>query len=404
MKKVLELSFFYAVAMSFSVGATVYISNTVTPDIYAILGIFNWVLGLSSALCLLSLPAIIRVYFTSQKYTSVVKTTLFYSIFILAFLAILVSVLPEYFSRVTKLDSKWLWVLIVGNICTILMSYCQTVFQCKSRFISFGFMMIIQPVLLLLFAVLLLSKGASSGNLLETVSYAQVSLLIILIVIFVKMAGLRNPFSVSETREVLNFTGPLIPHTILGYLSLGIDRYLVSLFLTGEEIGVYFLIFTYCSVLSVIGDLGTKLYQNWLYPALSNKSVSRSEIDRNVRWLLLLVLAFLPASYYSLGFAFALLLPEDYLSGITLYPIFILGIALSFVYLIYIQFVVFFKKTFILPIITGLSLLASSFGGIFLYLYFDLGIYSFVIGFSFGQAVAASLAFLAARYYLGKNV
>ena len=266
-------------------------------------------------------------------------------------------------------------------------------------------MMIIQPAFLLLFAILLLSKGATPSNLLSTVTFAQFFALICFVIIFIRLAGFRNQFSISETREVINFSGPLIPHTILGYLSLGIDRYLVTIFLTGEEIGVYFLIFTYCSVLSVIGDLATKLYQNWLYPALSDKSISRSRINNQVRWLLILVLVFLPVSYYTVGFALNILLPEEYMSGLSLYPFFILGIAFSFIYLIYIQFVVFFKKTFVLPFITGLSLLASSLSGIFIYMYFDLGIYSFVIGYTFGQAVAAVLAFAASRYYFyGTNV
>lgn len=385
--------------MSLSIGTTLYISNTVSPSVYAILGIFNWVLGLLSVLCLLSLPAVIRVYFTNSKYSEVVKTTLLYSFILVAFIAGLMWIFPASFSYISNLESAWFFALIVGIICIILMSYCQTVFQCEDRFSAFGLMMIIQPAFLLLFAILLLSKGASPSNLLSTVTFAQVFALICFVIIFIRLAGLRNQFSISETREVINFSGPLIPHTILGYLSLGIDRYLVTIFLTGEEIGVYFLIFTYCSVLSVIGDLGTKLYQNWLYPALSDKSISRSRINSQVRWLLILVIVFVPVSYYTLGFALNILLPKEYMSGLSLYPFFILGIAFSFIYLIYIQFVVFYKKTFALPFITGLSLLASSLSSIFMYMYFDLGIHSFVIGYTFGQAVAAVLAFTASRYY-----
>jgi hypothetical protein len=104
-----------------------------------------------------------------------------------------------------------------------------------------------------------------------------------------------------------------------------------------------------------------------------------------------------------LGFVLRLLLPEGYTSGLSLYPFFLLGISFSFIYIIYIQFVVFFKKTVILPLITGLSVAVSSICGITFYLYLDLGIYSFVIGYMSGQGVSAILAFATAQYYLKRN-
>jgi O-antigen/teichoic acid export membrane protein len=402
-KKALELSIFYTLAMIISIATTIYISNNVPPSTYAVLGVFNWVLGLLSAFCLLSMPAVIRLYWGSQEYNGVVKTNFFYSISLVIFIASLMLIFPTNFSIISNLEPSWFSAVIIGIVYVILMSYCQTVFQCEDRFSALGLLMMVRPFFLILFAFLLLKKGGSSNNLLSVINFTQVISLAFMLIIFIKTAGFKNPFSISQNREVLNFVGPLVPHTILGYLSLGIDRYLATLFLTLEEVGVYFLIFAYCSILSVIGDVGTKLYQNWLYPVLSNKSYSQSQIRNKVRWLLFLVILFFIISYFVLGFVLRLLLPEGYTSGLSLYPFFLLGISFSFIYIIYIQFVVFFKKTVILPLITGLSVAVSSICGITFYLYLDLGIYSFVIGYMSGQGVSAILAFATAQYYLKRN-
>ena len=191
-------------------------------------------------------------------------------------------------------------------------------------------------------------------------------------------------FDFSGLKNTLNYGLRLLPHSFFGVLAVSIDKLIVLKLLSISTLGIYTLAFSIASVVKVFEGAIYSVYQPWLF---KNFSSSQKNLRKIIRISLLYIASILFFSIFlniSIYIIFPYIIDSKFSSSLELIPFFTIGYIINSLYTINNQILLFYKKTFTISIISGLSVIVGSILAYYLILKFGLSgsMYAFLLTMS----------------------
>ena len=205
-----------------------------------------------------------------------------------------------------------------------------------------------------LFAVFALALGGAgriAGAVLASVLCAGAAIALL------RSAGdMRWSTAWRDILKLLRFGLPLIPHTLAGALMASADRFSVAGGLGVEALGVYGAAAQLGMAMNILGDAMVKALSPWMYRQMASPSGAGRLRVVAATYLLVPIWLILALTLWGVfALAAPLLLDKRYLAAIDLVPFFLLGGAMSSIYLNIAGLYFFTSKTEWLSTATVLS-------------------------------------------------
>lgn len=159
-------------------------------------------------------------------------------------------------------------------------------------------------------------------------------------------------------KETLLFGIPLIPHMLTGWMRQGIDRYIINFFLGVSSVGLFGFALNFGNIIIMVGTAFNASNAVFIYKKLASGDIDTIEVLRKqtrimIVFFLILFLVVFAISYTLIPFIF----PQYLDSRPFLFPLCLAG-TFQCMYLLYVNYLFYYKKTNILMCITvGISLL-----------------------------------------------
>lgn len=246
---------------------------------YGIIAMFTILISVLNPIIGLSVNgAITRQYFSLSHIEFRKYIGNCFLIFIISVLLISLSFL--FFSTMifewTAIPTKWLYVAILISSCQFIYTVLLTYWQVTDRPFKFGLFQISNSLLNLLISIYFV-VGLSfnwQGRLYAWFISAGI-MAVVAIFLIVKNKIIIINFDKKYIRHALNFSIPLIPHTI-GGLMIGLsDRVIIKNVLGVGETGIYTVAFQLASVLGILMTAFNSAFVPWLFRRLGEDSKER---------------------------------------------------------------------------------------------------------------------------------
>lgn len=181
-------------------------------------------------------------------------------------------------------------------------------------------------------AVLALGLGSSGRN--GGIAAAALLMALVALVLFVRAGEVRWAPERGHMRELVGFGLPLILHTLAGVLLGTADRWTVSVHLGSHALGVYGAGAQLGMVMGILADAFVKAYGPWLYAKLASKDATDRQAAVGAIYVAMPAFFLLAAVVgVALQGASTVLLGAKYREAASVLPWFMLGGALSGLYL-----------------------------------------------------------------------
>lgn len=278
--------------------------------------------------------------------------------FLLAGSTILVTIIFLIFNRFisfyTALPPVWLFAVIAISFGQFIILCLLTIWQMKIKPISYGVFQILQTALnfgLTAWLVIQLQRnweGRMEAQLLAVIVFAILGLVILYYNKWIKLE-----YNKEDLKHALQFSLPLIPHTIGGLLVTMTDRFFIKNLVGMDETGLYMVAFQIGNVLNLLMTSFINAYVPWLYDNLNKNELAIKAKIVKLTYLIFAGLIVIP-------FICQLLLPwflgffvGRSFEGVTPYAFWlIVGYAFNGMYLMVAGFIFYIEKTKYLAYVT----------------------------------------------------
>lgn len=339
------------------------LAKYITPGEYGYLSLFNTLLMVVGYFRALSTEGYLSVsYF--QEGESGIRNTISNVIFIVllttSFLSVSVLFGGDFFSSKLDLPINVLYLTIVISLFTLLSNVNLDYFRIKEQIKLYGIFSCLNA-LLNFFLSIVLVKGLLCGW--EGRVYAQAaccSLFGIIGLFFFLRKGYVGMPDIKHLKTMLLWGVPLIPHLATNFIRQGCDRYIINEFHSIEDVGLFSFAFTLANIIMMIGYGFNQSNSVDIYKVLGNRDLTdkekRAEISNKQKTFFILYLLSSVAVTIGCFFLIPIILPR-YSDSMKYFPILALyGFGVC-VYLIYTNFLFYYKKTRTIMYITFFSAL-----------------------------------------------
>jgi len=172
--------------------------------------------------------------------------------------------------------------------------------------------------------------------------------------IYIKRLGLISTRrSLADIKELLRFSGPLIPHIVAGTMISIIDRLVVSTQLGAQDLGIYMVAVQIGMAMIVLIDPLNKALMPWLYEQLKkdNEDARRMVVIRTYQLFVVLLviggLVCVAADYF-----FDKVIDSQYSSARALIPWFVAGFVMQGMYYTQVNYLFYAEATSKLSLVT----------------------------------------------------
>ena len=229
-----------------------------------------------------------------------------------------------------------------------------TVFQVTSNPLLYFRIRVLQASIeLVLCVALIYFIAADSGSRIYSYTLALMAS-VILGLIYIRRLGLfGTQFSLADIKELLKFSGPLIPHIVAGTLISTVDRLVVSAKLGAENLGIYMVSVQIGMAMIILIDPLNKALMPWLYEQLKKdcEATRRMIVIRTYQLLIALVvvgcLLSVAADYF-----FDMVIDEQYAAARGLIPWFVAGFVMQGMYYTQVNYLFYAEQTGKLSLVT----------------------------------------------------
>lgn len=328
-------------------------------------------------------------YFTREYYQTKNINRLTSCVFIiflcsLLFIALLVFIFNFQLQELFDVVPEYLFIGIL--ICALLsfINFNLLYLRLSDSYIIFSILTIIQPLTFLILYIIFLKLDYGvyafiNANLLTSLLFFGIC-----VRIFFKDNTFKIEFDFSGLKNTLNYGLRLLPHSFFGVLAVSIDKLIVLKLLSISTLGIYTLAFSIASVVKVFEGAVYSVYQPWLFKNLSSAQKNlRKIVSISIIYIvsILIFSIFLNITIYIM---FPNMIDSKFSSSLDLIPFFTTGYFINSLYTINNQILLFYKRTFTISVISGLSVIAGSIIAYYLISKFGLSgsIYAFLITMS----------------------
>lgn len=208
----------------------------------------------------------------------------------------------------------------------------------------------ISEVVLAIIMILAISKAKYYGRVYSSLIISIVFMVIGFIIIFRKS---KKVFFPKAWWYAIKIGIPLVPHSLSGIILAQFDRMAIQALLGATETGLYSFAYNIGMIPLVIQGAIVSAWSPWLYKNLNqNKRDRIREASLILTQLFLIVVAFVVMIGPELA---VLLAPNVYSAGISMISVVSLGYFFQFMYMIYVGFAMYHKKTFLVSLGTLLA-------------------------------------------------
>jgi len=192
------------------------------------------------------------------------------------------------------------------------------------------------------------------------------------------LASLSIDFN--EWRLAFKFGVPLIPHLLGGVLIASGERIITVNLLGTDAVALTVVSLQFVSVITIIGQSMNQAYIPWLYGKLNKlDSLNKESIGRLILYSIFVIIALILPIYFIVPKIFILVIGEDFHSGAELVFLLCMACLIQLLYLLFVNFLFFKKKTMQ---ITFISLLSGVLHFIFVYFFVsNMGVIGVPISF-----------------------
>jgi len=263
------------------------------------------------------------------------------------------------------------------------------------------FQALLSGVLAILFVVVL--RWNWQGRALSIVMAAAISMLLILY-LMIKSGHLFQKNNIDEIKSALFFGLPLLPHTLSFWFKSGVDKIILTNYISLAANGVYSIAFTFACIVGILTGSFFNAYTPLMFKDLSmidtmqddKAIVIKQKLVRNTYYFAGGLLAVCIGSYFALKIAIPLLFTGEYLGAIRFMPFLLTTLYFEGMYSMISGYIFYRKKTKMLGTITFSSSMLQI--GITLLFVKHFGI----MGAAYSSSLVAGITFIAVLSYTNK--
>ncbi len=176
------------------------------------------------------------------------------------------------------------------------------------------------------------------------------------IFILVKNKLLKIKFNRGDMMDVLNFSLPLIPHTLGGLVIAMTDRVLIANMIGLADTGLYTVAFQIGSIINLLNTSIISAYVPWLFEKLKlNDEKIKAKIVQYSYYYFIGSVIFAILFVSIMPYLMRIFLSKEYENSMTLMIGIVIGYVFNGFYLMVAGFIFYVKKTYYLSIITFLT-------------------------------------------------
>ncbi|WP_412051297.1 lipopolysaccharide biosynthesis protein [Hoeflea sp. Naph1] len=250
-------------------------TRLLTPNDYGILAIFNISVLLTSNLFRLELNAALkRNYFAQNKDFSVYLSSAFWLSNIL-FLLLLIFLIPIsfYFPEMKGISSFWYYMILLIAYTRFHTVILHHLFQINNRALVYGLWGLLGSLFLYgATYVFIVKLGLDwKARAWAEVLFASISMPVAVFYLY-KDYRLGIKFSFEKTREMLNFSTPILMGSMISYALIISDRIIIAKISAPEELGFYSIAIQLASIIGMIYGAVLPVWESWVYKKVDTLS------------------------------------------------------------------------------------------------------------------------------------
>jgi len=332
-------------------------AHYLTPESYGKLGLFTTMISLLSIFICLNTIGLLGVNFFTKSKKEIRKylnMILIIGLFVYFFLLLSLFVFNSFLHKAVGLETNYQIYAISICLLQLFSSILMEVWRLEERVWQYGIFSSFIVILNLFLTILLVGplKLDWQGRV-----YAQIitcgvfAILSIIILIKKKYLKLLYP-QIKYIKEGLGFGLPLIPHSVSFWLRQGLDRYVINYSLSQLYVGFFSFASNFANIIQIVGFSFNASNSVNIYKILSDNNIHDLRYlykcfrSQTLFYICLTLLIFFGAAVF-----IPILFPKYRDSILYLLPL-CLGSMFQCFYLIYVNVLIFFKKTQILMYIT----------------------------------------------------
>lgn len=336
------------------------LAKFIPPGEYGQLNLFNTFVVLLSvfiSLCTSNYAQVVFFRRSLDDFKKVINVILLTTTSVLFVLSILLLFLSGLFEKIIGIEIQYQWVALFICYFQVFNSLNLDIWRMEEKPISYGLYSVSSVFLNFIIALVLVISFRQGwlGRI-----YAQASVAIVYFFISVIFLIKRKYLSLilpskKLFKDTIKFSLPIIPHSSSFWLKQGLDRYIINYFHASESVGYYSLAMNLASIINIVGIAFNNTNSVFIYKNLAN---GYKQVEQSLKKQTKLMVVFFALLTIFIIVAVSMLIPilaPSYTGAIIYILPLCIGGFFQCIYLLYVNFLFFYKKTKQLMYITFLT-------------------------------------------------
>ena len=277
---------------------------------------------------------------------------------LLSMLAFLVTVVVLFFfkgaiGKLISIEPFYILMLPVFALLRVVGAVLLTLFRSQQRPDKFFLLCLIQGLIDLSFSLLLVVvfKIGIDGRLIGV--YFSLLMVTIAGMVYFFINGFFRIWSTRYLKRIMQYSMPIIPHAIAGFVIVMSDRYFLSHYFGAVEVGLYAVGYQISGVMLLVGTVINQFWSPQLYGYLKNKSYKEAKVMGTSISLFLLVSGYI--IFFSQDYFYMILVDEKFYVSKPFFKWLLLGFIFQSLYFVVANYLFFYAKTVLLAKLTSLG-------------------------------------------------
>lgn len=359
-------SFFSFLNSGISFLLLIIIAKFITPEGYGKLNIFNTTVMLLGFLIHLNTQGVISINFFSKsriEFSRTINAVFLITIVCLFLYGILLVVLGDYLTRYLDIPVSLLLIALFICFFQLFSNVNLDLWRLEEKPVLYG-LYSSSNVIGNFILTLILIIGWDCGWLGRVYSHFFIaSIFLVLSVFFMIRRGYLVAIlpSANEIKDALSFGVPLIPHSTSFWLRQGLDRYIINACYNTSLVGLFSFSYNFANIIQIIGTAFNATNSVFIYKNLSKEDGSsndvRMKLKKQTKWMMIFYIG-ITAAICIMSSLFIVLFFPQYIGSLDFIIPQCLGAMCQCFYLLFVNYLFFYKKTKkLMYITTGFSVL-----------------------------------------------
>lgn len=343
------------------------VARYLSPADFGILANFGVISQIVLAFCALNTYSALSVSYyklSTEDLSSYLSNLVYLIVCLSVFCLVILAPFSNIIYRYLGISGSWQILALLTAVSTAIFSLFTTLLQMQKQAYMFSGFQIFQAlastVLAILFVIVL--QWAWQGRVLSTVIAAALSMSLSLW-LMKRSQYLFKKISILKIKDAFFFGLPLLPHTLSFWFKSGVDKIIITNYVSLSANGVYSIALTLGSIIVVFTGSFFNAYSPFMFKDLSmidtlqesDAIMIKTKLVKITYLFAISLLLVCVASYFIMKFLIPLLFRGEYLSAIQFMPLLMTTIYFQAMYSIVSGYIFYRKKTKVLGVITFLS-------------------------------------------------